>query len=181
MLESLFCWRIQNRWFPCEYCEISKNSFFVENLRWMLLYERELNKLSKNWITIAKLVFVNDIYFPCWVMSAIQTVLYSFLTFFFCSSIKTSHNLSIQSLPQFFNFLCFSIYSVIVLTSSNCCLFILLFLKLKQSAILFFNVEHGPFILLKSSKPTLVGKTFQWVKWVNNRFWKQKQPSRGVL
>ena len=170
MLESLFRWKIQNRWFPCEYCEISKNSFFVENLRWMLLYERELNKLSKNWITIAKLVFVNDIYFPCWVMSAIQTVLYSFLTFFFCSSIKTSHNLSIQSLPQFFNFLCFSIYSVIVLTSSNCCLFILLFLKLKQSAILFFNVEHGPFILLKSSKPTLVGKTFQWVKWVNNRF-----------
>ena len=49
----------------------------------MLLYERKLNKLSKNWIAIAKLVFVNDIYFPCWVMSAIQTVLFFDIFFLF--------------------------------------------------------------------------------------------------
>ena len=69
--------------FPANIAKFLRTAFFVKSLRWMLLYERKLNKLSKNWITIAKLVFVNDIYFPCWVMPAIQTVLFFDIFFLF--------------------------------------------------------------------------------------------------
>ena len=90
--------------FPANIAKFLRTAFFVKNLRWMLLYERKLNKLSKNWIAIAKLVFVNDIYFPCWVMSAIQTVL--FFNIFF-SVLQSKHHTTFLFSRHYHNSLTF--------------------------------------------------------------------------
>ena len=34
--------RLRHRLFPCEFCEIFKNTFFIEHLRWLLLKWRQV-------------------------------------------------------------------------------------------------------------------------------------------